>query len=105
MLKSNAFHNFGSDIKGCNGFGKKIKLIGIAIKESDFENYYIDHYYCKSTEEFIDKINKGCALYAQDQNYKLARIKTYLGYNKVTLEKVEMIEKNTGLNLSEYKKF
>lgn len=71
----------------------KIKSIGIATKETDFENYYIEHYFFKSTEEFIDKINKGCALFAQDQNYKMSRIKAYLGYNKVTLEKVEMIEK------------
>ena len=42
-------------------------------------------------------------MYENDRNYKLARIKTYFGYNKITLEKVNMIEKFTGFNLSEYK--
>ena len=102
-MKIKCIHRLSIDLKGCNGFGEEIELIGIETKKSDFEYYYIDHYYCKSTEEFIDKVNKGCPLYEKDRNYKLARIKTYLGYNKVTLEKVNMIEKFTGFNLSKYK--
>ena len=97
-------HRLSLKFPGCNGFGKKMELIGIETNECDYENYYIDHYYCKSTEEFIEKVNKGCALYDQDKSYKLARIKTYLGYNKITLEKIQLIEKWTGFNLSEYKK-
>ena len=51
----------------------------------------------------INKVNKGCPLYSQDKDYKLARIKTYFVLNKITLEKVKMIEKATGFNLTEYK--
>lgn len=98
-------HRLKIDLKGCDGFGRKMKLIGIETDKCDYEYYYIDHFYCKSTEEFIDKVNKGCSLYADDRNYKLARIKTYLGYNKVTLEKIQMIENLTGFNLTEYKIF
>ena len=103
-LKFNCIHRLSTKIKGCDGFGKFVELIGIETNNSDYENYYIDHYYCKSTEEFIDKINKGCALFSQDKNYKLARIKTYFGYNKITLQKINLIENKTGFDLLEYKK-
>jgi len=102
-MKIECVHKLSNNIEGCNGFGKKINLIGIQTNKTDYEYYFIDHYFCKSTEEFINKINKGCPLYAGDINYKLERIKTYFGYNIVTLEKITMIEKLTGLNLSEYK--
>ena len=102
-LKIECLHRLSLKIPGCNGFGKKMKLIGIETSESDYENYYIDHYYCKSTEEFIDKVNKGCALYDQEESYKLSRIETYLGYNEITLKKIDLIEKKTGFNLSKYK--
>ena len=102
-MKIECPHLLSSDINGCNGFGKKINSIGVQTNNIDYKYYYIDHYFCKSTEEFINKINKGCALVANDTNYKLARIRVYFSYNKITLEKVKMIEKLTGLNLSEYK--
>ena len=103
-LKIDCIHRLTLKIKGCDGYGNKMELIGIETNNSDYENYYIDHYYCKSTEEFIDKINKGCALFSQDKNYKLERIKTYFGYNKITLNKIELIENKTGFDLVEYKK-
>ena len=103
-IKINCIHRLSMKIKGCDGFGNQIELIGIETNNSDYENYYIDHYYCKSTEEFIDKINKGCELYSQDKSYKLARIKTYFGYNEITLQKINLIENKTGFDLLEYKK-
>ena len=102
-IKIKCIHRLSIDLSGCNGFGQEIKLIGIETNKSDYEYYYIDHYYCKSTEEFINKVNKGCPLYSQDKDYKLARIKTYFVLNKITLEKIKMIEKATGFNLTEYK--
>ena len=81
--------------------GKHKKIDGIITKDADFEYYYIDHYYCKSTEEFINKINKGDALF--DDN-RMDRIKTYFAYNKITNDKIDLIEKRTGLNLSELRK-
>ena len=53
-LKINCIHRISTKIKGCDGFGNKIELIGIETKNSDYDNFYIDHYYCKSTEEFIN---------------------------------------------------
>ena len=103
-LKINCIHRISTKIKGCDGFGNKIELIGIETKNSDYDNFYIDHYYCKSTEEFIDKLNKGDALFSHDKNHKLARIKTYFGYNKITLQKIKLIENKTGFDLLEYKK-
>ena len=41
----------------CNGFGEKYS----GYLQSDFENYYIIHYFSKSTEEFIYKIKRGDA--------------------------------------------
>ena len=96
-------HTLSENLDGCDGFGKKIKLSGMFTDKSDYEYYYIDHYSCKSTEEFINKVNKGCALFSQDKNYKLRRIKDYFDINKITLEKIKMIETFTDFNLSEYK--
>ena len=108
-------HNKNNDIscweliskkyKGCNGYGKKAKLINRAyMKNSDFENYYIDHYYSKSVEEFVKKVNKGDGFFEKKLNYKKHRIRRYFKFNEITLEKIEYIEKNTGINLQNYKK-
>ena len=75
---------------------------GIITSQPDFNNYYIDHYNFKSTEEFINKINSGDALYYKDN--QIERIEVYFGINKVTLEKIQLVEKGTGLNLSIIKK-
>ena len=90
---------------GCNGYGKEADLVNRAyIKNSDFENYYIDHYYSKSLEEFVKKVNKGDGFYEKKINYKKHRIRRYFKYNEITLEKIKYIEKKTGINLEKYKK-
>ena len=68
---------------------------------SDLEFYYIDHFYSKSTEEFINKLNKGDALFRDN---RLDRIRTYFSQNKITKEKIDYFENHTGLNLSDYRK-
>ena len=97
-MKIECVHKLSSNIEGCNGFGKKINLIGIQTNKTDYKYYYIDHFFSKSTEEFINKINRGDVLHAGDN--KLERIKAYFSINKVTFEKIKMIETLTGLNLS-----
>ena len=77
-------------------------IYGIITSQPDFNNYYIDHYNFKSTEEFINKINSGDVLFYKDN--QIDRIKVYFGINKVTLEKIQLVEKGTGLNLSIIKK-
>ena len=87
----------------CNGFGHKNKINKAFTTEPDYNYYYIDHYYTKSTEEFINKITRG-DLYDNSKEHMLGKIKKYFLYNNCTKKKVEMIEKKTGLNLSNYKK-
>ena len=90
---------------GCNGYGKEAELVNRAyIKKSDFENYYIDHYYSKSLEEFVKKVNKGDGFFEKKTNYKIHRIRRYFKYNEMSLEKIKYIEKNTGIVLKKFKK-
>ena len=87
-------HIINHKYKLCNGFGHKND------NRYDFEYYYIDHYYFKSTEEFIDKINRGDSFYNNTYDLKFLKIKYYFEINKITLEKINYIEKNTGINLT-----
>ena len=98
-IKINCVHSLNSKLKSYDGFGNIKKINGIITSQPDFRNYYIDHYNFKSTEEFINKINTGDALFFKDN--QIDRIKVYFGINKITLEKIKLVEKGTGLNLSE----
>ena len=95
-------HRCNTRLISCNGFGSKHKYRGIYSTQPDYYYYYIDHYYSKSTQEFIEKINKGAHI--RSIGYKLHRIDKYFNQNDITKEKIEMIEKGTGFNLSNYKK-
>ena len=101
-IKIECVHTLNHKLKSCDGFGNHKEIEGIITKPADFENYYIDHYYCKSTEEFINKVNRGDALFGY--NNIMDRIKTYFAYNEITYKKIELIENSTGLNLSEIRK-
>ena len=71
--------------------------------QPDYFYYYLDHYYSKSTEEFINKINKGDAVFSHSKNRKMHRIWKYYQQNNLTKQKIEMIENRTKLDLSRYK--
>ena len=88
------FHCISNNLQTCDGFGIKRKAL-----QQDYNYYYYKHFYCKSTEEFIEKIKKGDVY--KTPNYR--KIHFYFSYNKITLEKLNYIEKETGMNLSEYK--
>ena len=88
------FHCISNNLQTCDGFGIKRKAL-----QSDYNYYYFKHYYCKSTEEFIEKLKKGDVY----KTTKHMKIQFYFSYNKITLEKLNYIEKETGMNLSEYK--
>ena len=104
-VKIRRMHIFSRDIKGCNGFGDIAELNRLDhIRNPDFKYYYIDHYYSKSLEEFIEKINKGDVFFDNKTSFKMHRIKRYFNINKITMEKIQFIEKKTGLNLLKYKK-
>jgi len=93
---------------GCNVFGKvvfptkKVRL-GYKINHKKFQQYYIDHYCFKSTEEYINKINKGDGVFGYNNRIKMHKINLYFGYNKITSEKINYIEKKTNLRLDKFK--
>ena len=90
-------------LKSCNNSGKHEKLTDISTYYSDQKYYYIDHYYSKSTEEFISKITKGDALII-DKNYIYKRIDKYFNQNELTKEKLELIEQKAHVKLDKYRK-
>ena len=101
-------HKISSKLIGCDGFGNLQEIKGITTNKSDLYYYYIDHYYSKSTEEFINKLMRGSAadknaFNKSDINPKLNRIKVYFSINEITSKKVKYIENITKLNLSLYR--
>ena len=93
---------------GCDVFGESViptrkRRLGYKINQPKFKQYYIDHYCFKSTEEYINKINKGDGVYGDSIKNKMHKISLYFGYNKITLEKINYIEKKTGLDLGKFK--
>ena len=94
--------------RGCNVEGKSVTptrqvKLGKKINDPKFKLYYIDHYCFKSTEEYINKINKGDGIFGYNNKTKLHKIALYFGYNRITIEKILLIENKTGINLSRYK--
>ena len=98
-------HNLNDSLISCNGFGEfnKNEKDFIFTKNPDYIFYYIDHYPFKSTIEFIKKLNKGSVYSGNTTHSKLRRIRNYFNFNIMTLEKINLIEKYTKLNLSKYR--
>ena len=94
----NCVHRLNKNLATCDGFGRRTHLKGAGTSFLDYKYYYIDHYFCKSTEEFVNKINKGDVLYNQD-NF-IERIKVYFGYNKATNEKIDYFKQHLFTNIS-----
>ena len=93
-IKISNFHFISEQLKTCNGFGKISNKI-----QNDYKYYYFKHFFCKSTEEFIEKLKKGDV-------YKgtiLIKIHRYFSYNKITYKKINYIEKELKVNLTYYK--
>ena len=96
-------HNLNRKLIGCNGFGY-IKNVSYRTDEPDHYYYYIDHYYSKSTEEFVKKIARGgVAKRAKNNKYDLCAIKAYFSFNEITKEKIDYIENKTKYNLTKYR--
>ena len=96
-------HTINNELISCDGFGR-IKIVeNITTNTSDFEYYYIIHYFSKSTEEFIKKIMRGSAFHGFDIKKKIARIREYFSINDITLEKINFIENITKINCSIYR--
>ncbi len=116
-------HWLDRSINGCNSYGKEIKptkyvkmnntsniifsnnnsSIRNVVNGHYLKDYYIDHYCFKSTEEYINKINKGDGIFGYKNKTIMHKIHLYFKYNKITSEKIKYIEKETNLDLSQYK--
>ena len=96
-------HILSENLTCCNGFGQNIKEKKIFTYYPDFRYYYIDHYYSKSTEEFLSKLKRGSAVHGYNILHLIMRIRVYFNMNKITKEKIDYIEKEIKLNLSEYR--
>ena len=99
----NNAHTLAKNLTVCDGFGNLKDIQTIVTNVSDFEFYYIVHYYCKSTEEFINKLMRGSVAYGYDKEHMLKRINMYFSYNEINLEKINLIEKYTNLNLTKFR--
>ena len=95
-------HLLDKNIPSCNSQGKIIKFRKGGY--FDFDNYFIDHYYFKSLEEFIQKIKKGDTYFGHNKWFIMHRLKRYFMINDITLKKIEFLENRLKLNLSNYKK-
>jgi len=85
--------------KGCNGFGNIIHQgKNIHLVTPDYKYYYYDHYYFKSSEEFLLKLTKGDVLFDSRNRLQLQRFFLYFAFNKISEEKLNYFEKETGLD-------
>ena len=93
-------HYCNKKLKNCNGFGKENTTLSIHTYFPDYKYYYIDHFFSKSTEEFIDKIVKGDCRYSKPKKIKIRKIKRYFDQSSQTKDKIQYIEKRLKINLS-----
>ena len=96
-------HRLTSQVEACDGYGKKSEVKGIKNLHPDYENYYINHYFGKSLEEFIEKIKRGSAAIGKNEMSIRAKIDRYFETYKITEQKINYIENKTKINLSIYK--
>ena len=93
----------------CNNIGKKINTNNInfeSINKIDTKKAFIIHFEYKSTEEFIKKIKRGYSNWFGERisTFLRGKINGYLTNNKVTKQKIDYLEKELNLNLSEYRR-
>ena len=67
---------------------------------------YIIHYRFKTTEEFINKYKRGYKNWFGNKinNFLKRTINDFFRVNKITIKKINYIEKELNINLSEYRK-
>ena len=68
----------------------------------NYEKAFLIHFRYKSTEEFINKYKRGYKNWAGNRTEKFLKkiIRNYLEQNKITLEKINYIEKELKVNLN-----
>ena len=98
-IEINNIYRLSEKIKGCDGNGIKPIFNRNEMNENDFENNYIIRYWFKSTEEFVKKLNKE-TINADEKN---KTIHQYFSFNEINEEKINYIENNTNINLTEFR--
>ena len=99
-LKILCLHVINHSLKACDGFGNIRPKIRMSTNCPDYKYYYIDHYFWKSTEEFINKLSRGDAFYGNHMKISENDISRYFRNNGVTLEKIKYINNRTRINAS-----
>ena len=101
-IKIDNMYKLDKTVNGCNGYGENVKLKDFYMEKQDFINYYIDKYFSKSVDEFIEKLNSDDMLMEDDKSTKINTFDNYFGFNEMTIEKIKYIQKRTKLNLVRY---
>jgi hypothetical protein len=92
----------------CNNEGNIIYYNNINIESFypiNINKAYIIHFRYKSTEEFILKYKRGYSNWFGDRinSFLYGNVKEYFQLNRITLEKINYIENELNINLSEFK--
>ena len=100
----NQNHVLSKNLIACDGFGKKSQVKKIESLNPDYEFNFIRHYYGKSVQEFIEKINRGDLLRGNDKKIIEWAIEKFFYINKITAEKIKYIQRSFGdkYNLTKY---
>ena len=89
----------------CDNTGRLLNYTKIniqSVRPYNTDRAYILHFYFKSTEEYINKFKRGYKDWPQS---KLdGWILNYFKQNKITIEKIEMLEKAFNITLEKYRK-
>ena len=91
-------HRLANDYQ-CTSIGKKFNGSN---KEIYNENFYYDHFYFKSSEEYLEKLLRGDAVFGIVR-FNYYWLGFYFDLNKITKEKLDFFENKTGVNLSNYR--
>ena len=103
-VKISNIHYINDSLISCDGFGRIRKVYGIYTKESDHYYNYIDHYFSKSTEEFVNKLMKGSVSVGYNKtSHSMNRINIYFFLSDITLDKINYIENRTNFNLTKFR--
>ena len=89
-------HFLSKNLKACNALGNILEKIQVLSLDPDYENYYINHYYGKSTEEFAGKILRGDILRGTYKGINNYQVYKYFVINEITAEKLKYLEKTLG---------
>lgn len=102
----NLFHNVHqpniSLVKFCDAEGNIENFRDGYLGIPKFKYCHLNHYSMKTIEEFLRKFKIGNFQYKYDYDY---RIKFFFKYDKITNEKLDIIEKKLNYNCSELRKY